>query len=215
MNSSVFAPASTVVLAGGQSRRLGRDKRQLQLWGPGGPTLLAHTVAVVGALCADVVVVLNDPAAWPTLSARLVGDRFPDGGPLGGIFSGLAAAREPYALVVACDMPMLSLPLLTAMLARPRTYDVLVPRSLRKGVARSGLDLEPLHAVYGKSCLGPMGEALAAGRRQVASFFAEVQVTYLEPDEIRRYDPAGHSFVNINTLEHLADAQLILAARRT
>src|SRR5688572_3668459 len=118
------APAtSAVVLAGGLSRRLGSDKRRARLWGDDGPVLLERTVALIASLCPDVVVVLNDPEAWPQLPARLVGDRYPDGGALGGIYSGLDAAAHDHALVVACDMPLLSRPLLAAMLARPRDYD--------------------------------------------------------------------------------------------
>lgn len=199
--------ASAVVVAGGRSRRLGQDKRRLRLWGAGGPTLLEHTVEVVRALCADVVVVLNDPEDWPGLPARTVGDVYPDGGALGGIYSGLAAAQEQYALVVACDMPFLSEALLAAMLARPRDYDALVPRTPTPGAARNALDAEPLHAVYARSCLDPMRATLESGRRQIAAFFPLVRVTYMEPEEIRRYDPAGRSFLNVNTAEQLAEAE--------
>ena len=55
--------ASAIVLAGGLSRRMGEDKRRLRLWGQGQPVLLEHTVSVAAQLCADVVVVLNDPEA--------------------------------------------------------------------------------------------------------------------------------------------------------
>ncbi|NJN16129.1 MAG: molybdenum cofactor guanylyltransferase [Oscillochloris sp.] len=164
MSKREIEAASAVVLAGGLSRRLGRDKRRLRLWGEHGPTLLEHTVATVASLCTDVVVVLNDPADWPDLPAQIVGDRYPDGGALGGIYSGVLAARAEYALVVACDMPLLHAPLLQAMLARKRDYDALVPRSPRPGDARNGLDLEPLHAIYAKRCLAPMQAALEAGR---------------------------------------------------
>lgn len=197
---------SAVVLAGGLSRRFGDDKRRLRLWGEDGPTLLEHTVRVVGRLCPDVVAVLNDPAEWPDLAARLIPDAYPDGGALGGIASGLQAARHPYALVVACDMPFLNPALLAALLARPRDYDVLVPRALEAGATRNQLGVESLHAIYGRACLAPMHAALAAGRRQIAVFFPQVRVAYVEPDETRRYDPTGRSFLNVNTPEQLAAA---------
>lgn len=204
-------PASAVVLAGGRSSRLGADKRRLRLWGEGGPTLLEHTVALAASLCPEVVVVLNDPHDWPDLPARLVGDRYPGGGALGGIASGLEAAAAEHALVLACDMPLLSRPLLAAMLARPRDYDALVPRSPTPGATRSGLDAEPLHAIYGKACLGPMRAAVEGGRRQVAALLAAVRVVYVERDEIRRHDPDGRSFLNINTVAQMADARRLLA----
>ncbi len=213
MGTETAPRASAVVLAGGQSRRLGQDKRRLRLWGEGGPTLLERTVATVGALCADVVVVLNDPEAWPGLPGRIVPDQYPDGGALCGIYSGLRAAACEHALVVACDMPLLSPALLAAMLARPRDYDVLAPRSLSAGATRNSLGLETLHAIYSKGCLEPMRAALEAGRRQIASFFPQVRVAVLEPEETRAYDPEGLSFLNINTAEQMEQALAALRGR--
>lgn len=199
-----------MVLAGGLSRRLGQDKRWLKLWGAGGPTLLEHSIAVVGALCTDVVVVLNDPELFPGLPARIVGDIYPGSGALGGIYSGLASAREPYALVVACDMPLLNPRLLTAMLARPRDYDVLVPRSRTSGATRNRLSVEPLHAIYGTHCLAPMRTALEAGHNRITDCYAALRVAYVEPKELRRYDPRGHALLNLNTAAQLEDVLRII-----
>jgi molybdopterin-guanine dinucleotide biosynthesis protein A len=208
-----YPPTSAIVLAGGVSRRLGQDKRHLRLWGTAGPTLLEHVVGIAGRLCADVVVVLNDPAAWRNLPARLVPDVYTGGGSLGGIYTGLMAAIHEYALVVACDMPFLDAGLIGAMLARPRNYDLLVPRSLQPGTARNALDVEPLHAIYAKACLAPIRAALESGQRQIAAFFPTVRVAYVEPDETRRYDPSGRSFLNINTPEQMAEAARELKVR--
>ena len=150
------------MLAGGVSRRLGQDKRRLRLWGSAGPTLLEYVVGIVARLCADVVVVLNDPDTWASLPARLVPDVYADGGSLGGIYAGLLAAEHEYALAVACDMPFLNAGLIGAMLARPRDYDVLVPRSLQPGTARNALDVEPLHAIYTRHASRPCGQRLKA-----------------------------------------------------
>ncbi|HEU5090140.1 MAG TPA: NTP transferase domain-containing protein, partial [Roseiflexaceae bacterium] len=124
----------------------------------------------------------------------------------GGIYSGLTAATHDYALVVASDMPFLSADLIEAMLLRPRTYDVLIPRSLEAGSTRNQLDVEPLHAIYGKACLEPMRAMLESGRRQIAAFFPNVHMAYIEPEETQRYDPSGRSLLSINTPEQLADA---------
>jgi molybdopterin-guanine dinucleotide biosynthesis protein A len=207
METSERAATSAIILAGGLSRRMGADKRRLQLWGAAGPSLLAHTVDVVARLCADVVVVLNDPEAWQSLPARLVPDSYPDGGALGGICSGLVATRHAYALVVACDMPLLNPDLLGAMLARPRDYDLLVPRSLEPGAARNPLGVEPLHAIYSKVCIQPIRATLEGGQRRITAFFPQVRVAYVEPDEIQRYDSTGRSFANVNTPEQLAALQ--------
>lgn len=197
-------PVAGVVVAGGLSRRLGVDKRALRLWGPAGPTLLEHTLGVLAPLCAELIVVLNDPESWAQLPARLVPDAYPDGGALGGIYSGLAAATHPFALVVAADMPFLNAALLQAMLARPRSYDVLVPRAPQPGKARNALDLEPLHAVYSRACLGPLQATLDQGKRRIIDMFEGLRVAVVEPDELRRYDQQGQALISINTPEDLA-----------
>jgi len=207
-------PTSALVLAGGLSRRLGHDKRRERLWGAAGPTLLEHTVDLMARLCHDVVVVLNDPEQWPGLPARAVPDIYADGGALGGIYAGLLAARHPYALAVACDMPFLNASLLGAMLARQRDYDVLVPRSLEPGTTRNQLGVESLHAIYSKACQEPMRATLESGRRQIAAFFPQVHVAYVEPEETQRYDPTGRSFMNVNTPEQLAEAVAWLATQQ-
>ena len=109
---------SVVVLAGGQSKRLGCDK---SLLGLDGQPLLTRTVHRLAALSDDLIVVTNDPARYESLSlpARLVPDERPGEGSLMGIYSGLKVARHPHALAVACDMPFLNLSLLPIIRSMP------------------------------------------------------------------------------------------------
>ncbi len=197
---------SGIVLAGGHSRRLRRDKTMLRLWGPRGPTLLEAAVAHLAAVCADVVVVSDRPRDWPALPARLVWDRYPGGGALGGIYSGLLEAAYPFALTVACDMPFLNPALLRYMAGRPRVYDVLIPRLGHAGKATDP-QVEPLHAIYGRPCLEPMRALLERGERRIIGFFPQVRVRYLEEAEWAALDPQGLSFRNINTPADLAAAR--------
>lgn len=203
-------PASGIVVAGGRSRRMGQDKRQLKLWGESGPTLLQHTVDRVASLCAEVIVVLNDPEAWTQLPARIVPDVYPDGGALGGIYSGLAAATYQHALTIAADMPLLNIDLLHWMLAQSRDYDVLVPQ-LGQGRARNRLGVESLHAIYSRQCLEPIARQLDAGNPQVIGFYPEVRVRFMEPSLIVQFDPAGDAFRNVNTPEDLDVVRELLA----
>lgn len=207
-------PTSAVVVACGRSRRLGYDKRQLKLWDESGPTLLQHTVELAASLCAEVIVVLNDPEAWTQLPARIVADVYPDGGALGGIYSGLAAASYEHALTIAADMPLLNRELLGWMLAQPRDYDVLVPQPGTPGVqgrARNRLGVESLHAIYSRACLVPIARQLEAGNPQVIGFYPEVRVRLLEPPLIAQFDPAGNAFRNVNTPEDLDVVRELLA----
>lgn len=198
-----------VVVAGGKSTRLGQDKRRLRLWGPTGPTLLEHTVAFVAEHCDDVVVVLNDPEAWPDLPGRIVPDSYPAGGSLGGIYSGLRAAMDPYAFAVAGDMPLLNHDLFAWMIQQPRGYDVLVPR-VGPERARNRLGVESLHAIYGQACLEPIRRRLEAGNPQVIGFFPEVRVSFVEPEVLQRFDSDGTAFTNINTPDELEEVRVLI-----
>jgi molybdenum cofactor guanylyltransferase len=189
---------SAVIVAGGRSSRLGQDKRRLRLWGESGPTLLEHTLAIARSLSDDVLVVLNDPAAWPRLPARLLPDRWPDAGPLGGIATGLAAARHEWSLVLAADLPLLDAGLLRELLEQPRRGVALVPR--RAGESRNGAGDEPLHALYHRACLPLLERRLAQGERQVVAALAELEAQVFSVDES---DPRRRSFTNINTPEQL------------
>lgn len=204
-------PVSGVIVAGGQSRRMGYDKRRLQLWGERGPTLLEHTIAILARLCNDVIVVLNDPEAWPTLPARIVGDVYPEGGALGGIYSGVQAAQHGHALVVAADMPLLNIDLLIWMIEQPRDYDVLVPRLADASQARNRLGVESMHAIYSRACLAPMERQLDAGNPQVIGFFPAVRVQFVEPATIAHFDPQGWAFRNVNTPDELDAVRKIIA----
>lgn len=193
---------SVIILAGGRSRRLGRDKAFLPL---DGRPLIEHIVQKLTLLSDDLVVVANDlPAvAKLALPARLIPDERPGEGSLMGIYSGLKAARGERALVVACDMPFLSLPLLRYLAAQPGDYDVVIPRF-------GGL-YEPLHAVYARTCLPAMTRLLARGGRQIIAFFPEMRIHCVEEEEVDPLDPDHLSFLNVNTPEDWDRVQALWA----
>lgn len=205
-------PISAIILAGGASRRLGVDKRRLRLWGEYGPTLLERTVATASDLCDETLVVLNDPELWPALPARLARDAYPGAGPLGGVCTGLLACANPFALVLACDMPFLKRELLAAMLAFPRDYDGLALRARAPRATRNDLGLEPLHAIYSRACLPVIREALESGERQMSAFFPRVRVRVLERADYAAYDPDGLALFSLNTPEQLEQARRRIAA---
>lgn len=179
-----------IILAGGKSRRMGRDKAFLAL---GGQSLIEIVIERVRAVAAEVIIVTNAPLRYAHLAARLVRDIYPGVGTLGGIHAGLTAARHDHALVVGCDMPFLNPSLLTYMASLAPHYDAVVPQM-------DGL-FEPLHAIYSRSCL-PLIEAQISTRRwQAFSFYPQAQVRYVEREEIARFDPELLSLRNANTPE--------------
>ncbi len=189
-------PVTGVVLAGGRSERLGRDKAGLLL---GRETLLQRVVRTLSHLSDDLVAVVRADQQIVVPGARVVRDVAPYSGVLAGMAAGLMAARHDWALVVACDMPFLNLDLLRYMLSLRCEVDVVVPR----------LDVgaEPLHALYHKRCLGALTKSLAEGRRRVISFYDTLRVRWVGTGEIARFDSQGRSFFNINTPDDLALAQ--------
>lgn len=195
-------PVSVVVLAGGQSRRLGRDKSLLEL---AGQPLVERAVTRLAPLSDDLVVVADDPGRYESLDmpVRFVADQVRGMGSLMGIYSGLSAAHHGHALVVACDMPFLNVALLEYMIPLADGHDVVVPR----------LDsmLEPLHTIYGKACLPHMAELLDRRERRIVAFFEKVQVRYVEEEEIDRFDPEHLSFLNVNRPEDWLHVQSIYA----
>jgi molybdopterin-guanine dinucleotide biosynthesis protein A len=191
MGNAATLAASVAVLAGGQSRRMGQDKAFLPV---GGRPVVERVVERVAPLSDDLLLIANTQAPYSHLAARLVSDVYPGQGPLGGIYTALQAARHEHCLVVACDMPFLNpglLRYLIDLVGLASGYDVVIPRVEEFP--------ETLHAVYGKRCLEPIQRRLLAGQLKIVGFFDEVRVRYVERDDVARFDPEFHSFLNMNT----------------
>jgi len=179
-----------IVLAGGASRRMGRDKAFLEL---GGRPLIAHVVERMASVCDEVLVVARDARPYAGLGVPVVADRFRGVGVLGGLHAGLEAATHGLTLAVGCDMPFLNPGLLRAFAIWAEGFDV--------AVLRQGEQVEPLHGAYRRTCLSTMEVAIRAGQRRIISFFPRVRVRYVTPEEVTPLDPDLRSFHNVNTLQ--------------
>ena len=193
---------SGIVLAGGRSLRLGVNKAFVKV---GGIPLIERVLERLNRLSDDVLAATSDTEGCMDLGVKVVEDVWPGMGTLGGIYSGLLAARYERALVVGCDMPFLNAPLLRYMILLSEDYDVVIPNL-------DGL-LEPLHAVYSKASLKPIERLLRAGDLRITHFLLEVRVRYVDRSEVELLDPELLSFFNVNTPEDLQQAQE-LAARQ-
>lgn len=194
--------ASGVILAGGMSRRLGADKALLAL---DGRPLVAHVLDVISGLAAEVLLVTRAGRRYESFGARVVQDLVPGAGSLGGIYTGLSLSCHPHSLVVACDMPFLSPALLRHMIGLSSGFDVVMPRV--RG------ECEPLHAIYSRTCLAPIGEQLGRGDLRIIRFLDKVQVRYIDGEEIRLFDPEELSFFNVNSPDDVKRMQAIAKQR--
>jgi molybdenum cofactor guanylyltransferase len=191
-----------IILAGGESTRLGYDKVTAPLTQE---RLLERVLDRVDFARRIIIVtgkgIRNIPRATGCANIDIIRDTIPGRGPLGGIYSGLVASDAELNVVVACDMPFLCRELISYMLEQAPGYDAVIPRV--------GDLVEPLHAVYAQSSLAPIEDKLKAGRLGVHKLFTYLNARYVDRDEIERFDPDCRSFFNVNTEADLKTARQI------
>jgi molybdopterin-guanine dinucleotide biosynthesis protein A len=197
-NFDMPTPVTVALLAGGKSSRMGTDKSFVRVLGR---PLIEEVLAQVAGLGSETLIVTNRPDDYRYLGLPLFSDVLPDKGALGGIYTALHSATQPYVFCLACDMPFIVRPLLDyfVTLLPDANADVIMPRL--------GAEAEPFRALYARTCLAPIRAALDAGKMRVISFFPEVRMRFVDEPEIDRFDPAHRSFFNVNTPEDLAQAR--------
>jgi molybdopterin-guanine dinucleotide biosynthesis protein A len=158
--------AAGAILAGGGSRRMGRDKALVEIAGVAMARRVADALAAGG--CARVLVIGGDAPALGRLGLEVVEDRWPGEGPLGGILTALDAVAAS-ALVVACDLPWLDAASVAALLAAAAASDA------DAVVATTGR-LEPLCAVWSPSAAAALQAAFDGGQRAVSAALTGLRV---------------------------------------
>jgi len=187
------------VQAGGASRRMGQDKALMPFLGR---PLIQRVVDRLTPIADELIVTTNHPQDYRFLGLPLFPDLKPGRGALGGLYTALSSAACEVVAVVACDMPFANASLIEAAsrLLVQEEADVVIPDS--------GDGLEPLHAVYRREiCLPAIEAAIDTDQWRLISWFPQVKVRILQPDEVKLYDPAGMTFWNLNTPEEFAEAE--------
>ena len=191
-----------VLLAGGNSRRMGEDKRYLVV---GEQTLLERGLAVLRSIFQEVLVVIAQDSPSLDVDARVVRDLVPDCGSLGGLYTGLTQATTPYIFVVACDMPFLDPAVITQFTSRRASADIVI--------AKLAARLHPMHALYGKRCLPVVEQMIRARQLKIQEMLshASLHVRYVTEADLLTVDPSGRSFYNVNTPADLEVARSLLS----
>ncbi|MFQ5753503.1 MAG: NTP transferase domain-containing protein, partial [bacterium] len=189
---------SAAILAGGQSKRMGKDKALLTF---DGKAMIKHVIETVLSRVNDVMIISNQPEFYASLGLPVYPDEIQSCGPLAGIYTALRHSTSRHCLVVACDLPFISKSMIQFLCENCAAYDVLVFES------ESGL--EPLCAVYSKNCLPIIQEQIKNHRYRVSDFYEKVNthIVRLNP-ELVFYD--SKAFMNINTREELQQAHELL-----
>jgi molybdopterin-guanine dinucleotide biosynthesis protein A len=182
---------------------LGRDKAFVEVRGR---PLIEDLLAQTNGLGMETLIVTNSLEAYRYLNLPLFSDVLPERGPLGGLYTALSAASQPHVLCLACDMPFIVRPLIDYLISliSEGKVDAVVPRL-------GGL-VEPLRAIYARTCLAPMRAALEADQLALHKFLvtSDLRVRFVDEPEIDRFDPQHLSFININTIEDLERARKLI-----
>ncbi len=197
-----------IVLAGGRSRRLGRDKALLPFEGE---PLVVRAVRLLKGLCPEVLVITGEERRYTALlDVPVVEDLVKGAGPLGGLYTGLAVSSHDYNLVVACDMPLLDRKVLSLLLERieqsPQA-EAILPEVRGQ--------LEPFPGIYHRGCSAKIRELLARGSRRVHEFLELVPKAVIAAEEVLALDPDLQSFINLNSPEELEELEARLRGETT
>jgi molybdenum cofactor guanylyltransferase len=192
MEKELLADITGVILVGGKSRRMGRDKAFLS-WE--GATLFEKVLGIFRENFATVLLAGGDDERYGKYGERIFPDLYP-GSALGGLYTGLYHATSTYIFVVSCDMPYPSAALLRYLCSLKGDYDCVVPETAQA--------LEPLFAVYAKSALPAMLEMLDHGNFRIYDLYPKLRTRYVGVAELAPFAEGGRSFVNVNTPEDFA-----------
>ncbi len=183
--------AAGIILAGGQSSRMGRDKATLFF---DGETLLARAVRMLSTAVSPIIVSARAGQELPTLDSAtiVVRDAVPERGPLGGLHAALEhVAADEIAFVMACDLPRLTAEVVHTILASlDATCDAVVPRIAGRP--------QPLAAVYRASILPIVAEHVAEQRLSMTALVDALAVKYLDGFD-------HEQFLNVNTPDDYAN----------
>jgi molybdopterin-guanine dinucleotide biosynthesis protein A len=187
---------NAIILAGGRSLRMSKDKAHLLL---NGKPMVEIIIEKFKRIFSELIIVTNasllSSFAFLTKKYKLkvVKDLVPQKGPLGGIYTGLNTSSSFYNFVVACDMPLPNSKLLRYMKKIIDGYDAVIPYRDKFP--------EPLFALYSKECLEPIRKRLFDRDLKVTSFFTDIKIRSLTQKEIDKFDRGYLSFFNVNNLK--------------
>ena len=181
-----------VILVGGKSRRMGRDKAFLDV---AGKPLFERVLEVFRKSFDRIVLVGDREERFAAYSLPVLPDIYP-GSSLGGLYTGLYHAATEHVFVSSCDLPFPNADILRHLCSLKDGFDAVVP-STKYGY-------EPLFALYAKSCLGPIRELLDSGDFCAYAWYPQVRVRYVPYEELAHLDRDGRAFMNVNTPDEFA-----------
>ncbi len=177
---------AAVILAGGMSRRMGRDKSQLLIEGE---TMLQRLVRTYRPHFDMIAVSLNEAGRFDTYGALEVVDRHPGDGPMAGLEAAFLDTGADVIFLTGTDLPLGNAQLALHLLERLGDHDACMIRS-DKGI-------EPLFAVYSSACLPAIRKSLEEGRRSMFGVIQQVDTLEIPVAELAQFN-AEQVLINVN-----------------
>ena len=188
-----------IILAGGKNSRMGIDKAFIKI---NGSRMIDKTMDIYRRLFSEILIVTNDPLSYLEFThASIVTDIYKGKGPLGGIYTGLFYARNPYSFVSACDMPYLNRDFIEYLARLSGKHDVIVPK-LTEGY-------QPLHAIYSRNCLPSIKRLLILDKLKITGFYRDMRVLEVSGGQILPFNKDNRIFQNLNTPEDVEKTKII------
>lgn len=195
---------SALIVSGGKSTRIGRDKKFLEI---DGRSFIEIAAGVAGEIADEVIIVvgsggqMEETSAFKIKDTSIVVDVKEGLGPVMGVLTGLLAARGEWAVVMPVDAPMMKAEVFKHMLDAREGYDAVVPKS--------GEHLEPMYGVYRREAMIEACSYALEVEGDHASLHNVVRglskVNYIPVEDFKKYDGGLLTFYNVNTEEDLEE----------
>jgi len=182
--------ATAAILAGGKSSRMGFDK---QLLTDNNRRILETVSDTLKKEFSDILIVTAKPELYEGMDVRVCSDEFQNMGPLAGIHAALSNGRSKYVYLIACDMPVVSLPYIRHM--KQRIYEV----QPKVCVCRRNDRFEPFNGFYSRELLPDAEQRLKEGSSSLFRFISAADPLIVSEETAKKFDREFRMFTNINT----------------
>ncbi|MHC5076397.1 MAG: molybdenum cofactor guanylyltransferase [Planctomycetota bacterium] len=175
-----------IILAGGKSTRMGRDKGQVMYQKI---HLIEYSIKLLESYCNDIIISTNEPAQYRKYGFRIVVDEFKNSGPMGGIHASLKKSVNYMNFILACDMPNVTQEVIDVLISHSSKDQITVPTLKGRG--------EPLCALYPRDTYLQLEHWLAVGRFKMQEFLQNAETSYVSMDNFT--DAPENIFKNMNS----------------
>jgi molybdopterin-guanine dinucleotide biosynthesis protein A len=179
---------NAIVLAGGNSIRYGSNKALIKIEGK---YLIEKVILPLRKVADKIYVVGNERTDYSFLKkVEVLQDIIPNKGPLGGLYTGLKFSDTEYNLLVATDMPNLTIDYYNFMMDQLQDYDILLGKY-------NGY-LEPMGGIYSQRCQTFIKESIKNHRLSIKSIYNKLRLKIIEETQLQKIGDPGKLFFNIN-----------------